>query len=166
MGDRARALAERFEQANRELIAAIEECSEARWRTRCLAEDWSVGVTAHHVAEHYPLIVFCVRALAGGQPLPALSRAKIDQLNAHHARLQADCGREETAALLRRNGAAAASLTRGLADEQLDRSAAVPFLGGAVLTAEQVIEQVLIGHIHNHLRSIRAAEHPRRPLSA
>ncbi|MDB5059586.1 MAG: hypothetical protein JWO59_3058, partial [Chloroflexi bacterium] len=49
------------------------------------------------------------------------------------------------------NGEAAASMVRGLNDEQLDRPA------GPLGTTQGAIELVLIGHIQDHLNAIRGA---------
>ncbi len=66
----------------------------------------------------------------------------------------ANCTKQETLALLRKNAATAAGTVRGLSDEQLDRSA--PVLGGPPMTAQQMVERVLIGHVQEHHGSIRA----------
>jgi len=58
--------------------------------------------------------------------------------------------------LLRRNGAAA-NVVRGLSDEQLGRSAPMPLIGGAPVSARRMIENVLIGHLQEHAGSIRSA---------
>ena len=73
-------------------------------------------------------------------------------MNAARAQQCAGCTKKETLELLRRNGAAAAALARGLNDDQLDRTGT--FFGQTMSTA-QLIERVLIGHIEGHGRSIR-----------
>ena len=155
MGQRSQALAERFEQANREMIAGVEKCSDAQWKTKTSGETWSVGVVAHHVAQGHETIAGLVQKIGTGQPLPGLTMDLIHQMNAEHAKQHANCTQDETLGLLRKNAATAAGIVRGLSDEQLDRSA--PVLGGAPMTAEQMIERVLIGHVNEHHGSIRAA---------
>src|SRR5215208_218292 len=108
MGDQTQVLAERLEQANRELIAAIERCSDSQWQARCADEGWSVGVAAHHLAVDHVL-------LAGlAQAVPALTADMIDQYNAQHAQQHTVCTREETIALLETEGATAAGIVRSL----------------------------------------------------
>ena len=153
MGNRAEDLAARFEQANEALIATIEQSAEEQWRQPCPDEHWSVGVLAHHVAEDHELLAGFVQQLANGEPLPALTMAQVDAMNAERAQQCAGCTKEETLELLRRNGAAAAALVRSLSDEQLARTGT--FFGQTMSTA-QLIERVLIGHIAEHGRSIRA----------
>jgi uncharacterized protein (TIGR03083 family) len=152
MSERARALAERFEQANRELIATVERLSDADWKTETPAEHWTVGVVAHHVAGSHKDIAGLVEMVASGKPVPPLNMDTFDQANAAHAREHANCTKAETLALLRQNGARAAETVRALGDEQLDR------VGGSMgMSAAQIIERVLIGHIHEHHGSIKSA---------
>jgi hypothetical protein len=57
-------------------------------------------------------------------------------------------------ALHRRAAAAAAAVVRGLSDDQLARSGAV-FTDAPPMTVEQLVARSLIGHIDEHLGSIR-----------
>ena len=157
MGSQAESLARSVEQANGELVSLLERCSDEQWRASCRAEAWPVGVTAHHVAGGHEALSNFVRLLASGQPLPPITSEMLDRMNAEHAEQYADCGRAETIELLRRNGEAAAETVRRLSDEQLDRSAPMTIMGGAPVSARQMIENVLIGHVREHATSIRAA---------
>ena len=69
MSERAEALAKRFEQVNDELIAAVEGCSDEQWRKTCSGEQWSVAVTAHHVAPSPLMPAWSHRPAASGRPL-------------------------------------------------------------------------------------------------
>ncbi len=153
MGDRARTLTERFEQGNQEMIKTVERCSDAEWPATTSGEGWSVGVVAHHVAEGHKAIAGLIQAAATGQPLPPLSMEALDQRNAEHARQHANCTKAETLELLRQNAAAAAATVRGLSDEQLDRIAQARV---GPMKVQEMIERILIGHVQNHLGSIRA----------
>jgi uncharacterized damage-inducible protein DinB len=151
MSERARTLAERFEQANRELIHTVEGLSDAQWRTTTAGEGWSVAVVAHHVAGGHQGIAGFVTEIANGKPI-SLDMDMINKGNAEHAVQFANATKGETLALLRQNGAAAAATVRGLGDTHLDR------VGGSMgMTAAQVIERILIGHVHDHHGSIRKA---------
>jgi uncharacterized protein (TIGR03083 family) len=149
MSERARSLADRFEEANRELIQTVERLSDAQWKTKTAGEGWSVGVVAHHVAGGHAGISGLVQRIVNGEPIPPFD---LDKLNAEHAIQFANATKAETLALLRQNGAAAAATVRGLGDAQLDRVGG--FMG---MTAAQLIERVLIGHVHDHHGSIRRA---------
>ncbi len=155
MSERAQALAAKFEQVNQELIDVIEECSDEKWRSACAGEGWSVGVTAHHVALDTPLLAGMLRAIASGQSFPPLTAEGPDKANAQHAREHADCTKQETLDLLRREVPLAAGLVRGLSDEQLGRTAEV-LAGAPHLSAEHVIQGFVINHVSEHLRSIQA----------
>lgn len=151
MSERARALAERFEQANRELIHTVEGLSDALWRTKTAGEGWSVGVVAHHVAGGHVGVSGLVQKIANGEPV-AFDMDALHKANAEHAVQHAHTTKAETLALLRQNGAAATAVVRGLGDIQLDR------VGGSMgMTAAQVIERILIGHVVDHHGSIRKA---------
>jgi uncharacterized damage-inducible protein DinB len=157
MSEQAQALAERFERANGALIGTLQQCSEADWRKSCQAEGWTVAATGHHVAGAHEPIAGFVQMIATGQQLPPLTMEQLHQMNAQHAQEFASCDKAETVELLRRNGTAAANVVRGLSDEQLSRSAPMPLMGGAQVSARQMIENVLIGHLQEHSGSIRSA---------
>ena len=157
----AQALAEEFERVNGEVIAVVEGCSEADWRARCAREGWTVGVTAHHIANGYDqegLVARLIRAVAQGRPLPA---PPPPGYNERHAGRYATCTRQETAALLRRNGAAAAALIRSLTDAELDRTFQSP-RGGPPRTLRQLVEQIFTAHARDHLASLRETLDARR----
>jgi uncharacterized damage-inducible protein DinB len=154
MGQRSQALAEQFEQANRQMVATVERCTDAQWKSKMSGEERSVGVVAHHVAQSHEGIASIVKLIATGQPMPPMTMNTIHQMNAEHAKQYASVGKDETLALLRKNAAAAAATVRGLSDEQLDRSA--PVLGGPPMTAQQMVERVLIGHVVDHHGGIKA----------
>ena len=157
MSERGTALASAFENANNELIAAVEACTDEQWRRTCSEEGWSVGVTAHHVAgSHQPLAGF-IQMIADGQQIPPVTMEMFDAANAQHAQEHANCTRAETLELLRTGGQAAAATVRGLTDEQLDRSQPMTFAGGQPWSAGDFIERVLIGHPLQHGASIKAA---------
>ena len=154
MSARAQELARRLDEANAELARAIDACSDAAWQSRCPEEGWAVGVTAHHVAASLPQVAGLVQLIANGQQLPPFTVDMLDRGNAEHARTAAGCTRDETAALLRDNGAAASRVIAGLSDDQLDRTAQM-FMGP--MSAEALIEGAMIHHALGHLASISLA---------
>jgi hypothetical protein len=78
----------------------------------------------------------------------------LDERNAEHAKEHADCTRAETLALFRKGAATALAVVRGLNDDQLAKSGAV-FSDAPPMTAEQLIMLGLVGHIDEHMGSIR-----------
>jgi hypothetical protein len=150
-------LAQRFERANVEFISQVDMCSDYGWRSVCKDENWSVGVTAHHVAANHLFLLDATRALIGGTPLPPNVVEIGDQFNAEHARTAVNCTREETVELLRRNGETAAAFIRSLNDDQLDQTSPMPFAGNALWTTQQWIENIVIGHADMHAPKIRVA---------
>lgn len=157
MGERAQELAARFEAVNAALTETVAGCSEEQWRRICPAEGWTVGVVAHHVAEDHALLSSAIQAVAIGLPMPSVTGAMVDQMNARHATQHAACTKEETLDLLRKNGAAAAAILRILTDAQLDTQAPHPFRGGEPWRAEDLVQDVLVDHVRQHGDSIRGA---------
>lgn len=155
MSERSEALARQFEQANQEMIAEVERSSGAQWKATSANDERSVGVVANHVAGGHKSIGEWVRVVAEGVTAPPITMDMINEANARHAVAKANCTKDETLDLLRRNGAAAAALVRGYSDEQLDRGTN---FNGHPMTAQQMIEHILIGHIRNHLQSMRGAK--------
>ncbi len=156
MAERAEALAAKFEEANNDVISMVESASDDQWKAICEEESWSVGVTAHHIGEGYPLITGLIQALGSGADVPSWTIDKIDQSNRDHATKFASVTKEETLKALRSGGSAAATAVRSLSDNQLVRTAEV-LAGAPAMTAEQVIENSLIGSTVAHLESIKKA---------
>ena len=156
MSERSAALATAFEQANDAVIAALEGSSEDQARAICDGEEWSVAVTAHHLATGHQALAGFVQMMADGQELPPITMEMIHDGNAQHAAAFAGIGRDESLAALRTHGAAAAATVRGLSDEQLARSAVMSFAGGATRSVTDLIERVLIGHALEHGKSIQS----------
>ena len=102
---------------------------------------------ARHVAEaHLPLVRF-VHAVATDRPLPPLGGSCADAQARRNGQGAAG-GATETLELLRNHGALAAAALRELDDEQLERSCSY---FGTKLSAAQLIEELLIAHIDEHL---------------
>lgn len=165
MAARAEALADRFEQAVAEFVATVEGLSEAQWRAVCPNEQRTVGVLSHHVAAAIRFEMAVFREIAAGRQPSTLTDEQLAEMNAQDAVAWAEVPRDETLALLRRNAVAAAAEVRHLNEEHLARTgkylAEMP-----ALTVEQWLERMLIGHVDEHLESIRLAVAPgnaRRP---
>jgi hypothetical protein len=155
MGARAEMLAKQFETKAAERTTALEKLTDADWKKVTAAEKWPVGVTAHHVAGAHEPIVGIVKTVAAGQSVPNFTMAMLDEMNAKHAVEFAACTKAETLALHKKGVAAAAAIVRALSDADLDKSGTV-LTGMPAMTAQQVIEGILINHIGEHLGSIRA----------
>ena len=155
MGAKAESLAKKYEAKAAELTATIQKLSDADWKKVTTAEKWPVGVTAHHVAGAHEPISGIVKTLAAGQSIPGFSMAMLDEANAKHAKDFAGCTKAETLALHEKGVKSAAAVVRGLDDTQLDKGGTV-LTGMPAMTCQQAIEGVLIGHIDDHMGSIRS----------
>ncbi|HET7035942.1 MAG TPA: DinB family protein [Thermomicrobiaceae bacterium] len=147
-------MAKNVESANDALVATVERLSDAQWQAITAAEGWSIGVTAHHVAQAYPSLRRTVATIAAGGSV-ATTRAMLDQSNAQHAIKSREVRQDETLAELRHNGAELVSFLRELTDAQLEATGHVPLLGAAPVSVEQVIERLVLRHSEVHLESIR-----------
>lgn len=154
MGARAESLAKQYEAKAAEMTDTINKLSDADWKKTTAAEKWSVGVTAHHVAGAHEPIAGIAKTVASGQSLPNFTMGMLDEMNAKHAKDFAGCTKAETLELHRKGVATAAALVRGFSDAELDQSGTV-LAGMPAMTTQQVVENVLINHIDDHMGSIR-----------
>lgn len=155
MGAKTEALARQFEGKARDAVATLEKLGDADWMKVTAAEKWTVGVTAHHLAGALEAVAGIVTGIVSGAPSPGnFTRAMLDEMNAQHAKEHADCTRAETYALFQKGAAAAFAVVRGLSDDQLAKSGTV-FTDVPPMTTEQLIMLGLLGHIDEHVGSIR-----------
>ena len=154
MGTKSEALATQVEAKAREASATLEKLSDTDWKKVTEAENWAVGVTAHHLAGGLEVVSGIITGIVAGKSPDNFTMGMLDQMNAQHAKEHANCTKAETAALLKKGAATAAAMVRGLSDDQLAKSGIV-FTGVPPMTAEQLIQRGLIMHIDEHLGSIR-----------
>jgi hypothetical protein len=157
MSARAETLAQQFEDANNALIELAQSCTPEQWSAHVRPENCSVAALTYHVALAHPHLLTMAQAMANDQPARLPDRETLDKHNAENARVNAHGERQAAIDLLRRNGAEAGAAVRALSDEQLDFGQAFASLGGAELTTEAFIQNVLIGHPQQHGQSIREA---------
>ena len=162
MGTKTGMLAKQFEAKAQDALATLEGLSDADWRKITAAEQWSVGVTAHHLAGALHVVPRVVHAIVAGQPLDSFRLGSIDEFNAQHAKDYANCTKAETIDLYNTGVAAAAGGIRALSDDQLAKRGTLA-TGMPPMTAEQVIMSGLILHIDEHFGSIRKTVAPKEP---
>lgn len=155
MGARAETLAKKFEAKAQEAAAVIERVSDADWKKVTASEKWPVGVVAHHLAGAHEVIGGIVKNIATGQAMPPVTMEMLHEMNAKHAREHANCTKAETLELHKKGAAAAVAIVRGLDDAALARTATV-LTGMPAMSAEQAVEGILVNHVDEHLKSIRA----------
>ena len=155
MGAKTEALAKQFEGKARDAVATLEKLGDTDWKKVTAAERWPVGVTAHHLAGGLEAVAGIVTGIVSGGPSRGnFTRAMLDSMNAEHAKEHADCTRAETLALFQKGAATASTVVRGLNDDQLSKSGTV-FTDVPPMTAERLIMLGLLGHIDDHMGSIR-----------
>jgi hypothetical protein len=172
---RGQELATRLQETTSEFAAFVDSLTPQEWAMRGRnAPDWQlgedekrpVGTIAYHTASiistpHLSL----VRDAAEGRPLDPVQGWSVEAVaegNAAFAEQHADVTKPQVLELLTTNTASALELIGGLSDEQLqrdigarDQQALLQWCGEA-RTVDQLIEQLLIGHILLHRSSLRA----------
>jgi len=153
-------LADEFEAAQERFMKLVESLTEEKWRIRGVNtpelrqndEDESrpVGVIAHHVASTQPWIMSRIRAIIEDEPTPPVD-FKI--INAEHAAEHAGATKAEVAGMLQQNLHRITAEVRAIPDHMLDKERQLPT---GVMTVQQRIERVLIGHMKAHQASIEA----------
>jgi hypothetical protein len=156
MGKRAMELAERFKAFNEEVIRFVTDCTDENWGKASPGEQWSVGVIIRHIAASHFGALKLAKMMVAGEPLPELTAAAIDQMNAKHAEAHRHCTRDEVLGVLRESGASVARFVAGLRDEDLDRKGHIAAVGGD-MTAEQVVGIIMIQSGKEHLASAKSA---------
>lgn len=156
MSARAQELAQQFERANEELIAAIDRCGEEGWRARCADTGWTAAVQADHLGAGQAFIAYRIGQLAQGEDTPPLPLAAIEQDNDQRAGQQAGVDKDKAVALLRENGATMAAMIRGLSDEQLARTGQI-VVEMPSHSVGQWVQALPIGEIERHGGRLREA---------
>ena len=156
MNRRAKKLAERLRAFVDDVNAFVEGCSEKDWKKVCTAEEWPVGVTARHIGAGHFEAVDLARMIVSGRKLPEITMEQLAGMANEHARRHAECTREEVLDVLRRNGAALVDYVAGLSDAELDCTGHLALAGGE-LTAQQLIEAVVLSSGGEHLAHMKAA---------
>jgi hypothetical protein len=157
MSKRSEVLAARLEQGVRELTELARTLTDEQWKTKIPHDGRTVGVCVHHVGTMYPIEIDLAQKLAAGQAVEGVTWDAVHELNANHARENADCTNEEAIDLVQRNSAAAAAAVRALSDEQLDTAAGLSLNSDGPRTCQFMLEDHAVGHAWHHLLKIRKA---------
>ena len=154
MAAKAEALAKQFEAKAQEATAVLERLTDTDWKKTTASEKWTVGVVAHHLAGAHEAIVGIIKTVASGQATN-FTMDMLHDMNAKHAKEHANATKAETVALHRKGAAAAAAMLRGFSDADLTKSGTV-LTGMPPMSGEQIVGAILLNHIDEHLKSIKA----------
>ena len=157
MGARAEALASRIEQGAAQLAAYVEKLSDDDWK-RPVAQERDgrpVNVIVHHVASVYPIEVQLAQAVGSGKNMSEVTWDVVTNMNAGHAKDNANATKQEALDLLKKNSREAAAAIRQMTDEQLDTAAPFGLSFDAPVTAQFVIEDHAVRHSWHHLARIK-----------
>ena len=156
MSQKAKNLAERLRAFTDDVIGFVEGCTDQNWRKVLATEEWTVGVTARHIGAGHFEAVGLARMMVKGEKLPEFTMEQLVEMANAHARQHAGCTREEVLEVLRRNGAALVDYIAGLSDAELNRTGHLALAGGE-LSAQQLIEAVILKSGGEHLANMKAA---------
>ena len=156
MSGQAKDLAKRLQVFNDEVIAFVGNCSEEDWLKSCHKEEWTVGVTARHIAAGHYRIKSLAGTIIDGGALPEITPEEVVRNANTHAREHAGCTREEVLGLLKENGRALVDYVSGLKDEELARSARFSLVGGEI-SAGKFLETVILSSAGGHFTSMKEA---------
>ena len=157
MSARATQLADQTDEAINEVVAFVETLPEDKWTAFCDPEQCTAAALATHIAfAATGVLNALVKPVVTGEPLMPITPEQLHAGNAENARKYANRSKAEVLADLRTNGTEASSYVRGLSDEELQRSA-VLFFSPEPVTADFIIEHVIINHSLEHLESMRTA---------
>lgn len=149
-------LAGRLEAHAQALLEFAKSLSADEWRKVMPGDGRTFGVIVHHVASIYPLEIQLAQATAAGKPMAGVVWQNVHDINAAHARDNANVTQEAALTLLRENSAAAASAIRAFTEQDLDRAVTMSLYGGAELTCQFFLEDHAIRHAMHHLSRMRA----------
>lgn len=149
-------LSQEFQSRASEFADLVRGLDDEQWQALCVAENWSVGTTAHHVGESFES-TWGVTGLIVADSVPPISWDDINAANADHAAKFPNPDKAETLEMIEAKSAEVAEAIAALPEDDLDKAAVVPAFGAEPLPARNWIEMVVIGHIGMHKPSIEAA---------
>ena len=153
MSARANKVAAQFEQINQQVIDMISGATDLS--VPCPAEGWTAAAVAAHIGgSHRGILEGLIQPIVTGREVPS-TVGPSDEGNAKQAAENATLPRDQILTLLRDHGAMATAYLSGLSDEDLDCTINLPIFGENPVTAQQVIEWVLIGHAADHANSLQ-----------
>ena len=155
MTSRAQDLADKIEAFNRDVINCVRDCTEADWVKTCAAEDWPLGVVARHLGDGHYRVGELARLIIKGEALPEWTMEEIVQMGNDHARQHAACTKEEVLSILEKNGRALTEYVAALSEDDLDARGTLALLGGDI-SAQQILEMLVLHSGGDHLKSMRA----------
>jgi len=144
---RARALAERLNEASAGLITVVESVDLQQWSRVPAPGVWSIGKEAEHVADAAIYHQWIVRLTIGDKVSSRRPPIERNQLTTAHTP-------DEVIELIRARTEDGTRLLLALRDAQLDLPTKPPRAQGQLL--ETTIERVLIGHYDAHRSEISA----------
>ena len=156
MSKRTSNLAEKIKAFSNKVIAFVENMSDEDWNKPLEWEQWSAGVTAHHIGAGHLAICDLAGMIVKGEPLPQLNMDQIFEMANQQAKENAQCTKAGTLEHLRNNTDRMVTFVKGLSDDDLDLKGSMPAFEGEV-TTEHLIEYVVFQSAGQHFENITKA---------
>jgi hypothetical protein len=157
MATQGKQLAAKFARVHDDVVATVASLDAVDLARRCAAEQVTVAALAGHIAQVYRANAGWVQTIVADQPLPDITMADIDRINAEQAARNTGLGKDELLARLQANGDRMLAVLRGLSDADSERSAPFGLFDGAPVSVQTLVEQGLLAHVEEHLASLRTA---------
>jgi hypothetical protein len=156
MSTRGEDLATRFTELSDTVVAEIDHLDSSDLAKVSEPEQWTVAALACHIANVYGGQADWTGLIVSDQPLPEITMADIDAMNAAEAARNARASKDEVLTRLRTNGDRMRSVLIGLSDADTERPVSFSLLNWQQVSLGDLIGMGLIEHIQEHLASIRA----------
>ena len=91
MSQRTDPIAARVQSFSDEVIAYVGNLSDNDWTKTCDAEQWTVGVTAHHIGAGHLAIFNIAGMIIKGEALPPLTMDQINAMSNEQAHSTSSC---------------------------------------------------------------------------
>jgi uncharacterized protein YndB with AHSA1/START domain len=142
----------------RELRSLVERCPDERWTSRSTTEGWPASAVAGHALDHLALVDFAV-SVSDGNPGPQASFTPemLEEFNARNAEANAGKSRADVLAEVDSRGPLAVEALRAVSDDGIAQTVAMATLGGARVSALQVVQGPLLSDLRGHIQSFTQA---------
>jgi uncharacterized damage-inducible protein DinB len=147
-------LLDKLRQLNAEVVQLVESISPEDWQRQHTGENWTLGITAHHIALGYGYGMGWIENASSGQPITT-TPSGIDALNAEGVTLYASLGQGEVVTRLNQNLATLEKVVLGLSETDLNRNVLWVTFGREVNAL--YLMGTTIRHTTNHLESLKQA---------
>ena len=156
MAAKAEALAKQFETKVQEATAVLERLSDADWKKTTSSEKWTVAWSRTTWRGRTKAIAGIIKAVASGQSMGNFTMEMLHDMNAKHAQEHANATRADTVALHKKSARRPPRSSCAGSATRISARAGPSSPGCRPMSVEQIVSGILLNHIDEHLKSIKA----------